>query len=96
MNQNPIGNGCYIVAELNEFFRSGFFESPLGYDNVDWFVVEVLKLKTEKTFSFKNTKKAIKMSEEEGEHFERTFLINLKTIVNYQLDITVRHIANVI
>ena len=42
--QNPVVNGYYIIPELADVLKSGYYESPLGYINVDWFVKEVLKL----------------------------------------------------
>ena len=42
--QNPVYKGYYIVSELNDVLESGCYESLLGYDNVDWFVYEVIKL----------------------------------------------------
>ena len=39
--QNPILNGYEIVSELEDVLQSGYHKSPLGYDNVDWFVDEV-------------------------------------------------------
>ena len=42
--QKPVLNGYYIISELNDVLKSGYYESPLGYDNVDWFVKEVIKL----------------------------------------------------
>ena len=41
--QKPVLNGYYIISELNDVLKSGYYESPLGYDNVDWFVKEVIK-----------------------------------------------------
>ena len=41
--QNPVLHGYYIVSELDDFLKSGYYESPLGYDNVNWFVDEVIK-----------------------------------------------------
>ena len=29
------------MSELEDVLESGFYESPLGYDNVDWFAKEV-------------------------------------------------------
>ena len=40
--QNPILNGYRIVSELEDVLQSGYHKSPLGYDNVDWFVDEVI------------------------------------------------------
>ena len=36
--QNPVLNGYPIESELEEVLQSGYYKSPLGYDNVDWFV----------------------------------------------------------
>ena len=42
--QKPVLNGYYTISELNDVLESGYYESPLGYDNVDWFVKEVIRL----------------------------------------------------
>ena len=55
--QNPVLNGYYIISELEDVLESGYYECPLGYDNVDWFVKEVIKLEKKMAFYFKNTKK---------------------------------------
>ena len=47
---------------MENVLESGYYESPLGYDNVDWFVKEVIKLENKKAFYFKNTKKEIIMT----------------------------------
>ena len=36
--QNPVLNGYYVISDLEDNLRSGYYECPLGYDNVDWFV----------------------------------------------------------
>ena len=41
--QNPVFNGYSIISELEDVLKSGYYEPPLGYDNVDWFVKEVKK-----------------------------------------------------
>ena len=53
--QNPIPNAYRIVSELEDALQSGYHKSSLGYDNVDWFVNEVIKLENKMTFYFKNT-----------------------------------------
>ena len=68
--QNPVLNGYYIISELEDVLESGYYESPLGYDNVDWFVKEVIKLENKMTFYFKNTKEDIIMSKENEEDFK--------------------------
>ena len=67
--QNPIFNGCHIVSELEDVSKSEYYKSPLGYNNVDWFVNEVIKLENKMAFYFKNTKKDIIMREEDEEAF---------------------------
>ena len=37
-NQNPVLNGYHIESELEDVLQSSFHKSPLGYDNVVWFV----------------------------------------------------------
>ena len=48
--QNPMLNGYRVESELNDVLQSGYYESPLVYDNVDWFVNEVIKLEIKMTF----------------------------------------------
>ena len=55
--QNPVLNGYHIVSELEDVLKSDYYKSPLGYDNVDWFVKKVIKLEIKMAFNFKNTKK---------------------------------------
>ena len=33
--QNPVVNGYHIMSELKDVLKSGYYESPLGYDNKD-------------------------------------------------------------
>ena len=40
--QNPVLNEYRIASELDDVLKSGYHISPLGYDNVDWFVDEVI------------------------------------------------------
>ena len=68
--QNPALNGYYIISELEDVLRSDHYESPLGYDNVDWFVKEVIKLENKMAFYFKNTKKDIVTTKENEDDFE--------------------------
>ena len=67
--QNPVLNGYHIVSELEDVLKSDYYKSPLGYDNVDWFVDEVIKLENKMAFYFKNTKKDIIMTEEDKEDY---------------------------
>ena len=68
--QNPVLNGYYIISELEDVLERGYYESPLGYNNVDWFVKEVIKLENKMAFYFKITKKDIIMKQKDKEDFE--------------------------
>ena len=67
--ERPVCNGYYIVSELNNVLKSGYYHSLLNYKNVNWFVDEMIKLENEMNFYFKNTKKDNKMTEEDEENF---------------------------
>ena len=43
IKQNQACNGYYVVSELNNVLKSGYYEPPLGLNNVFWFVTEVIK-----------------------------------------------------
>ena len=72
--QNPILNGHHIISELEDVLKNGSYESSLGYDNVDWFVIEVIKLENKKTFYFKNTKKDNNMTEKDEKDYRNNNL----------------------
>ena len=67
--QNPVLNGYHIVSELEDVLKSEYYKSPLGYDNVDWFVNEVIKLENKMAFYFKNTNKDIVITQEDEEDY---------------------------
>ena len=67
--QNPVLNGYHIVSELEDILKSDYYQSPLGYNNVDWFVDEVIKLENKMAFYFKNTRKDIIMTDDDEEEF---------------------------
>ena len=62
-------NGYHIVSELEDVLKSDYYKSPLGYNNVDWFVDEVIKLENKMAFYFKNTMKDIIMTDEDEEDY---------------------------
>ena len=68
--QEPVCNGYYIVSELEDVLKSGYYKSPLGYENVNWFVDELIKLESKMNFWLKDTKKDIIMTEEDNQDFE--------------------------
>ena len=53
--QNPVLNGYHIISELEDVLKGGYHKSPFGYNNVDWFVDEVMKLENKMAFFFKNS-----------------------------------------
>ena len=67
--QTPVLNGYHIVSELEDILKSDYYQSPLGYNNVDWFVDEVIKLENKMAFYFKNTNKDIIMSQLDEEDY---------------------------
>ena len=68
--QNPVPNGYHIISELEDVLKSDYYKSPLGDNNVDWFVDEVIKLENKMAFHFKSTKKDIIMTKEDEEDFK--------------------------
>ena len=50
--------------------ESGYYESPLGYDNVEWFVNEIRNIEKKMAFYFKNTKEHIILTKENEEDFK--------------------------
>ena len=53
--RNPVLNGYHIESELEDVLKSGYHKSPLGYNNLDWFVYEVKKIE-KKEFLFQKHK----------------------------------------
>ena len=58
-----------MESELEDVLKSGYYKSPLGYNNVDWFVADVIKIENQMTFPFINTKKDIFMIQEDEKDF---------------------------
>ena len=50
--------------------KSDYYESPLRYHNVDWYVSEIIKIEIKIIFNFKNTSKDIIMTQEDKEDFD--------------------------
>ena len=55
---------------MEDVLESGYYESPLGYDNVDRFIKDIIKLENKMAVYFKNTKKDIIMTQKIEEDFE--------------------------
>ena len=67
--QNPVLKSYHIVSELDHILKNEYCKSPLGYNNVDWFVDGVIRLENKMAFYFKNTNKDIIMTQEDEEDF---------------------------
>ena len=65
--QNPVLHGYEIISELEDVLKSGYHNTPVGYNNEDWFVKEVEKLENKMAFYFKNTKKDVIITMEDEE-----------------------------
>ena len=50
--QSPILNGYRIESDLEDVLASGYHKSPLGYNNVDYFVKEAKKLEKKSELLF--------------------------------------------
>ena len=55
------------MSELNDVFKSCYYSFPLGYDNVDWFKKEIIRLEKK---IFKDTNRYIILTEENEEEFK--------------------------
>ena len=57
---------------MEDVSKSGYYKTTLRYDDVDWFVDEVVKVQSKTSFYFKNTKNDNFMTEEDEEDFKST------------------------
>ena len=55
---------------MEDVLKSEYYKSPLGYNNVDWFINEIMKLENKMAFYFKNTKKDIIMTQEDEQDYK--------------------------
>ena len=67
--QNPVPNGYNILSELNDVLESGYYNSRSGYNNVNCFVEEVIKLENKMAFCFKNIYENNIFSKENEDNF---------------------------
>ena len=56
---------------MEDVLENGYYESSLGYDNVDWYVNQVINLEKKIAFYLKNTTKDIIMTKEGEENYRR-------------------------
>ena len=69
--QMPVFNGYHLESELEDVLKSGYYNSLLGYNNVDWIVDGVTKLENKISFYFKKTNKDIVMTEKDEEDYRK-------------------------
>ena len=69
--QNPVLYGYHIKSESEDVLQSSYYKSPLGYNNVDWLVDEVTKIKEKMASYFKNTNKDIIVTEKDEEDYRK-------------------------
>ena len=50
--QEPVCNGCQIISELEDVLKNEYHKSPLGHENVNWFLDEIIKLENKMNFCF--------------------------------------------
>ena len=60
---------------MNDVLESDYYESPSGFDNVDWFVKEIIKLENKMAFYFEEIKKEIIMIKEDEEDYKKNNII---------------------
>ena len=72
--QNAFLNEDYIESELDDILQKGFYKSHIRYNNMGWFVNEVIKLENKMVFFFKDTKKDIIMTENEEEDYRNNVI----------------------
>ena len=81
--RNPVLNGYHIECELNDFLKSGYYKSPLGYKNANWFKNEVVKLEKKMAFFFKNTVADINMTKIDEKEYRKTIFVDfVRKILN--------------
>ena len=68
--QNPVLNGYHLLSELDDVLKGRYLICPLGYENVVWFVDEIIKMESKIAFYFKNNIKDIILTEENEKDFE--------------------------
>ena len=57
---------------MEDVLKCDFYESLLGYDNLNWFVNEVVKLENRMAFYFEKTEKVIVTTEKDEEDYRNT------------------------
>ena len=72
--QNPACNGYLKVSEMDDVLKSGCYESPLKYDNVDWLVDEVSKLENKMAFYFWNKNKDFLLTQEGEKDYKNNII----------------------
>ena len=81
--QNLVCNGYYILSELEDVLKSGYYNSNLEYNYLNWFVYQVINVENKMASCFKNTEKDVIKTNEDEESFENfnTFRFYEKVIL---------------
>ena len=71
---------------MEDVLESSYYKSPLGYNNVDWFVDKVVKLENRMAFYFKNFKKDVIIKEKDEEDYRNIIICQFceKKIESYK------------
>ena len=79
------------MSELEDVLKSDYYKSPLGYNTLDWFLVEVIKIENKITFYYKNSNKEIIITEEKEGDFSNSNICRFseKTLNMIKLEIIV-------
>ena len=72
--QISVCKGYKIISQIEIVLKSDYHKSLLGYEIVDWFVNEVIKLENKMNFTFKKTKKEFIMIKENEEDLKKLHL----------------------
>ena len=67
-------SGYRVVSEVEDVLKSEYHKTPLGYNNVDWFVDEIIRVENKTAFYFKNTNKDIVKTEDDEEDYRNNII----------------------
>ena len=85
---------------MKNVIKSDYYESPLGYINVDWFVNKVIKSEIKMAFFFKNTHEDILLTEKIEDYFLKmiefvSFVNKLFNLVKLEINVILLVITEV-
>ena len=68
--QNPVFNAYFTKFESDDVLKSGYYETPLEYNDIGWFFEKILKIENKMAFYFEKTKKHFIMGEEDEKFYK--------------------------